>query len=186
MNEFLEQLVRVLTNAYSRSQRMFGERISPGSTNQRSCLCLPCCWGAIAKSDIPWTIWLIMLCLFPYQRVFYALASWCPSQRTKDFSKRRGLLACVQTATPTANFWAQIIFDPYRRPLTLTFLYVSTRGFTWGITPSCINKGELLIFHHHSWEISSDFGKEIVLPKIMSKIAKISHLLRHANLKIIF
>ena len=30
MNEFLEQLVRVLTNAYSRSQRMFGERVSPG------------------------------------------------------------------------------------------------------------------------------------------------------------
>ena len=43
-------------------------------------------------------------------------------------SKRRGLLACVQTTTPTANFWAQIIFDPYRRPLTLTFLLVSIRG----------------------------------------------------------
>ena len=26
------------------------------------------------------------------------------------------------------NFWAQIILDPYRRPLTLTFLLVSTRG----------------------------------------------------------
>ena len=25
-------------------------------------------------------------------------------------SKRRGLIACVQTKTPTANFWAQIIF----------------------------------------------------------------------------
>ena len=48
MNEFLEQLVRVLTNAYSRSQKKFGERVSPGSTNQRSCLCLPCCWGTNA------------------------------------------------------------------------------------------------------------------------------------------
>ena len=38
-----------------------------------------------------------MLCLFPYQRVFYALASWCPSQKTRDNSKRRGLVACVQT-----------------------------------------------------------------------------------------
>ena len=38
----------------------------------------------------------MMLCLFPYQRVFYALASWCPSQRTYDFSKRRGLVACAQ------------------------------------------------------------------------------------------
>ena len=28
-----------------------------------------------------------MLCLSPYQRVFYALASWCPSQRTRDSSK---------------------------------------------------------------------------------------------------
>ena len=44
-------------------------------------------------------------------------------------SKRRGLIACVlKWATPTANFWAQIILDPYRRPLTLTFLLVSTRG----------------------------------------------------------
>ena len=44
-----------------------------------------------------------MLCLSPYQRVFYALASWCPSRRTRDFSKRRGLIACVQTTTPTAE-----------------------------------------------------------------------------------
>ena len=43
-------------------------------------------------------------------------------------SKRRGLLAYVHTMTSTANFWAQIIFDPYRRPLTLTFLLVSKRG----------------------------------------------------------
>ena len=71
---------------------------------------------------------LSMLCLSPYQRVFYALASCCPSQRTNDFSKRRGLEAYVQTMTQTVNFWAQIIFDPYRRPLTLTFLHVSTRG----------------------------------------------------------
>ena len=85
--------------------------------------------GKCYWSDIPWSIWLIMLCLSPYQRVFYALASWCPSQRTRDNSKRRSLIACVlKWATSTANFWAQIILDPYRRPLTLTFLLVSTRG----------------------------------------------------------
>ena len=128
MNEFLEQLVRGLTNAYSRSQRMFGERVSPGPTNHRSCHSLPCCWGQMLWKRHLWSIWLIMLCLSPYQRVFYALASWCPSQRTRDNSKRRGLIACVRTMTPTANFWAQIILDPYRRPLTLTFLLVSTRG----------------------------------------------------------
>ena len=43
--------------------------------------------------------------------------------------KRLCLIACVlKWATQTANFWAQIILDPYRRPLTLTFLLVSTRG----------------------------------------------------------
>ena len=130
MNEFLEQLVRDLTNAYSRSQKLFGERVSPGPTNQRSFHSLPCCWGAIAsKATTLDPSELIMLCLSPYQRVFYALASCCPSQRTNDFSKRRGLIACAQvTTTPTANFCAQIILDPYRRPLTLTFLLVSTRG----------------------------------------------------------
>ena len=83
----LEQLIRVLTNAYSRSQRMFGERVSPGPANQRNFHCLPCCWGQLLIKRHPWTIWLIMLCLSPYQRVFYALASWCPSQRTRDSSK---------------------------------------------------------------------------------------------------
>ena len=73
---------------------------------------------------------LSMLCLSPYQRVFYALASWCPSQRTRDCLQTPRPKACVRTVTPTANFWAQIIFDPYRRPLTLTFLHVSTRGFS--------------------------------------------------------
>ena len=85
MNEFLEQLVRVLTNAYSRSQKKFGERVSPGPTNQRSFLCLPCCWGTIAiKASSLDPTGLSMLCLFPYQRVFYALASCCPSRRTND------------------------------------------------------------------------------------------------------
>ena len=95
MNEFLEQLVRDLTNAYSRSQKMFGERVSPAPTNQRSFPGLLCCWGQLLWKHIPWSIWLIMLCLSPYQRVFYALASWCPSQRTRDNSKCRGLIACV-------------------------------------------------------------------------------------------
>ena len=85
--------------------------------------------GKMLLKRHPWSIWLIMFCLSPYQRVFYALASWCPSRRTRDNSKRRGLIACVlKWATQTANFWAQIILDPYRRPLTLTFLLVSTRG----------------------------------------------------------
>ena len=129
MNEFLEQLVRDLTNAYSRSQKLFGERVSPGPANQRSFLSLPCCWGTNAmKATTLDPSGLYMLCLFPYQRVFYALASWCP-RKDKGLSLNAAALQPVsQTMTPTANFWAQIIFDPYRRPLTLTFLLVSTRG----------------------------------------------------------
>ena len=53
-----------------------------------------------------------------------------------SFAKDKGQLQtprpyslCSDHATPTANFWAQIIWDPYRQPLTLTFLLVSTRGF---------------------------------------------------------
>ena len=106
---------------------MFGERVSPGPANQRSCHSFPCCWGHMLwkrHSLIHLTDYALSLSL----SACYALASWCPSQRTRDNSKRRGLIACVQTTTPTANFWAQIILDPYRRPLTLTFLLVSTRG----------------------------------------------------------
>ena len=65
MNEFLEQLVRVLTNAFSRSQRMFCERVSPGPANQRSFPGLPCCWGQItnkATSPDP-SVWLCSVSL---------------------------------------------------------------------------------------------------------------------------
>ena len=49
--------------------------------------------------------------------------------RTRDSSKTpRPYSQCPKYATQTANFWAQIILDPYRRPLTLTYLLVSTRG----------------------------------------------------------
>ena len=95
MNEYLEQLVRVLTNAYSRSQKMFGERVSPGPANQRSFPGLPCCWGQLLIKRHPWihlTDYALSLSL---SACFYALASWCPSQRTRDNSKRRGLIACV-------------------------------------------------------------------------------------------
>ena len=59
--------------------------------------------GVNAIERHPLIHWLMMLCLSPYQRVFYALASCCPSQRTHDFSQRRGLIAWAQTTTPTAK-----------------------------------------------------------------------------------
>ena len=125
----LEQLVRVLTNAYSRSQRMFGERVSPGPTNQRSFLGLPCYWGQVLVKRHPLihlTDYALSLSLSAcFLRTRFMMSS--RGQRTAP--KRRGLIACfLKWATQTANFWAQIILDPYRRPLTLTFLLVSTRG----------------------------------------------------------
>ena len=125
----LEQLVRVLTNAYSRSQRMFGERVSPGLANQRSFHGLPCCWGQMLIKRHPLihlTDYALSLSL---SACFLRTRFMMSSQGQGTAPKRRGLIACVlKWATQTANFWAQIILDPYRRPLTLTFLLVSTRG----------------------------------------------------------
>ena len=128
MNEYLEQLVRVLTNAYSRSQKCLVSVYHLVQQISEAFLVFLVAGGKCYWSNSSWSIWLMMLCHSPYQRVFYALASCCTSQRTNDFSKRRGLIACTRTTTPTANFCAQIILDPYRRPLTLIFLLISTRG----------------------------------------------------------
>ena len=108
---------------------MLGERVSPGPANQRSFHDLPCCWGANsseATSPDP-SVWLCSVFL-PIS-VFLRTRFMMSSQGQGTAPKRRGLIACVlKWATQTANFWAQIILDPYRRPLTLIFLLVSTRG----------------------------------------------------------
>ena len=128
MNEFLDQLVRGLTNAYSRSQRCLVSvyHLAPQISEAFSVFLVS--GGKCYKSNNSWTIWLFMLCLSPYQRVFTHSLHDVLRKGQGTVSKRRGLRAYVQTMTPTANFWAQIIFDPSRRPLTLTFLCVSTRG----------------------------------------------------------
>ena len=90
---------------------------------------LPCCWGANAnKATTLEPSELSMLCLFPISVFFTHSLSDVLRKGQGTVSIRRGLRTCVQTTTPTANFWAQIIYDPYRRPLNLTFLHVSTRG----------------------------------------------------------
>ena len=96
MNEFLEQLVRDLTNAYSRSQKLFGERVSPGPTNQRSFLGLPCCWGTNAmRSDNPWSIWTVYALSLSLSACFLRTRFMMSSQGQGTISKRRGLIACV-------------------------------------------------------------------------------------------
>ena len=91
MNEYLEQLVRVLTNTYSRSQKMFGERVSPGSTNQRSFPCLPCCWGAIANKQH------LLIHLTDYALSLSLSACFLRTRFVMSFAKDKGQL---QTPRP--------------------------------------------------------------------------------------
>ena len=108
---------------------MFGERVSPGPANQRSFLCLPCCWGQmLLKQQFLSHLDCLYSVSLPISVFFTHSLRVVLRKGQGTVSKRRGLVTYVQTTTPTANFWAQIIFDPYRRPLTLTFLLVSTRG----------------------------------------------------------
>ena len=108
--------------------KVFGERVSPGPTNQRSFLCLPCCWGTNAmKQQLLGHLNCLFSVSFPISVFFTHSLLVVLRKGQGTVSKRRGLIAYVQTTTPTANFWAQIIFDPYRRPLTPTFLLVGIR-----------------------------------------------------------
>ena len=108
---------------------MFGERVSPGPTISEAFLIFLVAGGQmLLKQQL--LIHLDCLCSvsFPFSVFFTHSLLDVLRKGQGTISKRRGLIACVPTMTPTANFWAQIIFDPYRRPLTLTFLLVSTRG----------------------------------------------------------
>ena len=76
--------------------------------------------GAIAnKATSPDPSVWFLLCLSPYQRAFYALASWCPSQRIRDSSKTpRPYSLCPKWATQTAkllspNHLRSLLAAPY-------------------------------------------------------------------------
>ena len=90
---------------------------------------LPCCWGQmLSKQHLLIHLDCLLSVSFPISVFFTHSLHVVLRKGQGTVSKRRGLKAYVQTTTSTANFWAQIICDPYRRPLTLTFLLVSTRG----------------------------------------------------------
>ena len=114
MNEFLEQLVRVLTNAYSRSQKKFGERVSPGPANQRSFLCLPCCWGTNAIKRLL-LIQLDCLCSvsFPISVFFTHSPLVVLRKEQTTISKRRGL-------KPMSEQWHQRLTSEPKSSLILT------------------------------------------------------------------
>ena len=71
--------------------------------NQRSFLVFLVAGGQMLVKQQPLIHLTDYALSLPHQRVFYAPASCCPSQRTNDSSKRRGLIACAQTMTPTAK-----------------------------------------------------------------------------------
>ena len=129
MNEFLEQLVRDLTNAYSRSQKCLVSvyHLAPQISEAFSVFLVAGGQMLIKRQLLSHLDCLCSVSL-PISVFFTHSLRVVLREGQGTVSKRRGLIACVQTTTPTANFWAQIIFDPYRRPLTLTFLLVSTRG----------------------------------------------------------
>ena len=139
MNEFLEQLVRDLTNAYSRSQNCLVSVYHPAPQISEAFFVFLVAGGQMLWKQQPWSNWTVYALSLSLSACFLRTRFMLSSQGQGTISKRRGLVACVQTMTPTANFWAQIIFDPYRRPLTLTFLLVSTRGlFQDVISTVCI------------------------------------------------
>ena len=93
MND-LEQLVRDSTNAQRQKSKLFGEHVSPGPANQRSCLCLPCCWGQMLLKQQPDPICLCSVS-FPIS-VFLRTRFMLSSQGQGTSLKRRGLLASVK------------------------------------------------------------------------------------------
>ena len=127
MNEFLEQLVRGLTDAYSRCQRCLVSVYHLAPQISEAFLVFLVAGGKCYKSDTPDPSDCLCSVSLPISVFFTHSLRDVLRKGQGTVSKRRGLIACVQTTTPTANFWAQIIFDPYRRLLTLTYLRVSTR-----------------------------------------------------------
>ena len=86
--------------------------------------------GANAKKKRQLLIHLDCLC-----SVFLPISVFLRTRFMMSFAKDKGLSPNAAALKPVSkqwhlrqNFWAQIIFDPHRRPLTLTFLHVSTRG----------------------------------------------------------
>ena len=83
---------------------MFGERVSPGPANQRSFLCLPCCWGQmLIKQQL--LIHLDCLCSVSLPiSVFFTHSLHVVLRKGQGtVSKRRGLITYVQTTTSTAK-----------------------------------------------------------------------------------
>ena len=115
-----------MTNAYSRSQRCLVNvyHLAPQISEAfLSSLLL----GAIAIKRRPLIHLTDDALSLSLSACFFTHPLHDVLARTRDSSKTpRPCSLCIQHVRQ--NFWAQIILDPYRRPLTLTFLLVSTRG----------------------------------------------------------
>ena len=82
------------------------------------------------ESHFPWSIWTVYALSLSLSACFLRTRFLLPFAKDKWLFLNAAAYSLCPIMTLTANFWAQIIFDPYRRPLTLTFLLVSTRGFS--------------------------------------------------------
>ena len=80
------------------------------------------------KSNNSWSIWTVYALSLSLSACFLRTRFMMSFAKDKGLSLNAAALKPMSKMTPTANFWAQIIFDPYRPPLTLTFLHVSKRG----------------------------------------------------------
>ena len=83
------------------------------------------------KATNSWSIWTVYALSLSLSACFLRTCFMLSFAKDKKLSLNTAALQPVSKQRhQRLNFWAQITFDPYRRPLTLTFLLVSTRGFS--------------------------------------------------------
>ena len=99
MNEYLEQLVRDLTNVYSRSQRCLVSVYHLAPQISEAFLVFIVAGGQLLIKWQPLIHLLTMICLSPHQRVFYALASWCPRKDKGQLQTPRPYSLCSNNNT---------------------------------------------------------------------------------------
>ena len=86
--------------------------------------------GQLLVSVFSWSIWTVYALSLSLSACFLRTRFLLSFAKDTRLFLNAAAYSLCPSLTSTANFWAQIIFDPYRRPLTLTFPLVSKRGFS--------------------------------------------------------
>ena len=129
MNEFLEQLVRDLTNAYSKSQKCLVSvyHLAPEISEAFSVF-LVAGEQMLIKQQLLIHLGCLCSVSLPISVFFTHSLHVVLRKGQGTVSKRRGLITCVQTMTRTAKLLSPNHLWSLPAALTLTFLLVSTRG----------------------------------------------------------